>query len=84
MNDICNWRRANSMSSNALESGHQTVAPDGGTAISGHVTGARDLLVPGRVTAAAAIQQGSISAPIDPRSLLGNPDVQQYVQYRCV
>nr|CAI5818199.1 unnamed protein product [Callosobruchus analis] len=77
MNDICNWRRASSMSSNVQESGHQTVAPGGGIAISGHVTGARDLLVPGRVTAASAIQQGSFSAPIDPRGLMGKPDVQQ-------
>ncbi|KAG5862351.1 hypothetical protein JTB14_014398 [Gonioctena quinquepunctata] len=45
--------------------------------ISSFVTGSSELLVPGRVTAVSSIPQGSMTVPIEPAMLLGEPDVQQ-------
>ncbi|CAH1183085.1 unnamed protein product [Phaedon cochleariae] len=45
--------------------------------ISRYVTGSSELLVPGRVTAAAGIPQGTATVPIEPYKLLGHTDVQQ-------
>ncbi|XP_057668242.1 zinc finger protein 226-like isoform X1 [Diorhabda carinulata] len=47
------------------------------TNISCYVTGSSELLVPGRVTAGCNIPQGSVTRPIDPASLVEQPDVQQ-------
>lgn len=45
--------------------------------LSSFVTGASHLLVPGRVTAVRTIPQGTLSAVIEPESLVDQPDVQQ-------
>lgn len=45
--------------------------------VSCYVTGSSELLVPGRVTASSGIPQGSVTEPLDPETLVGQPDVQQ-------
>lgn len=54
--------------------------------LASYVTGAAQLLVPGRVTAVENIPQDTISPVIEAEGLVGQPDVQQVgeIIFSCV